>query len=915
MLRLADLPFRHRLTAAMTATAALAVGLGLSTLIAYQFLESRKALEDDLAGLARIVGTSSVAALTFDDRDAANETLQTLRLRPYVVAACLFRSEEPFAVYRRSGPSGGPLPTRPGAAGVSLSGEFAEVFDPVMLDRGAVGHVYLRVDATPLWARIRAYAVVAGLVLLACTLAALALSRRLEWRITAPLLRLSAAAERVASGREYSLRVPEEGQDELTALTRVFNEMLAQVEQRNDALRASHDDLERRVAERTARIEAARQELEREVAERRRAEGETLRLAAAVEQAGDGIVITDADGAIQYVNPAFTAMSGYDREEVLGQTPRVLKSGELPPELYEQLWQTLLAGQTWRGELVNRRKDGRLYTEHMTATAVRGSDGKATHFVAIKQDVTERRRVEQELLRTQYAVDHSPDAVLWVGEDGRLLYANEAACRSTGHPREELLTMRFTDVDPDIPAEAFAGEWQALREAGSRTFETRRRRRDGSVFPIEIAMNFVAFGGREYLCTFARDVTARHQLEEQFRQAQKMDAVGRLAGGVAHDFNNLLGVIHGYSELLLRRLDPSGGDRNKAEQILRAAERAARLTGQLLTFSRKQVVEMRVIDLAALVAEMVPMLARLIGEDVDLQVDRAPEVARVRADAGQLEQVVMNLAVNARDAMPRGGSLRIELRNVDLDEAYARVHLVARAGPHVMLAVADSGIGMDAATLSHLFEPFFTTKEKGKGTGLGLATVYGIVQQGGGHITVESDLGRGTTFRVYLPAVDIAAAEASLAPSSSASGGVETILLVEDEEALLSLVRELLEGAGYTVLAARDGPAALALARDPLRSFDLVLSDVIMPGLSGPELVGLIRRGRPRARVLFMSGYTDDAMVARDIPAGTRLLQKPFGEAALLRAVREVLGRGPERDEAEGTPTLDAWGRPGDREP
>jgi len=385
-----------------------------------------------------------------------------------------------------------------------------------------------------------------------------------------------------------------------------------------------------------------------------------------------------------------------------------------------------------------------------------------------------------------------------------------------------------------------------------------------------------------------RDVTERAQLEQQLRQAQKMEAVGRLAGGIAHDFNNLLTAITGYAELLHEDLAADDRRREDVVEIRKAADRAAGLTRQLLAFSRQQVLQPRVLDLNALVAEFENMLRRLLGEDVALATRLAPGLGAMQADPGQFEQVVMNLAVNSRDAMPNGGQLTIETANVDLDDAYAREHYPARPGPYVLLAVSDTGTGMTAEVQAHLFEPFFTTKEKGKGTGLGLATVYGIVKQSGGFIWVYSEVGHGTTFKIYIPRV-----EGSAPPrpgAASVAAGTETVLIAEDESAVRAVARHALERHGYTVLEAPSGEAALDLAERYSGTIHLLLTDVVMSGLSGPELARRLLPVRPEARVLFMSGYTGEAIVHHGLAApGIHYIQKPFAPDALAAKVREVL--------------------------
>jgi len=418
-------------------------------------------------------------------------------------------------------------------------------------------------------------------------------------------------------------------------------------------------------------------------------------------------------------------------------------------------------------------------------------------------------------------------------------------------------------------------------------------RKDGSAVVVRVSGRAVPSAGKgNTFELFAEDVTERRALEQQLRQSQKMEAVGRLAGGIAHDFNNLLMVISGYSEFLLDRLGPEPALRTPAQEIANAAGRATSLTRQLLAFSRKQMLAPKILDLNGVVTENMKMLTRVIGEDIDLVMVPAAELGAVRADAGQIEQVIMNLAVNARDAMPSGGKLTIETSNVFVDEEHARFHPPLVPGNYVMLAISDTGAGMDSETQSRIFEPFFTTKGP-KGTGLGLSTVYGIVKQSGGYIWVYSEAGKGTTFKIYLPRVaELAQPDALGAPSETAASepGTETILLVEDEANLRYLARQFLEKQGYRVIDAADGAVAMQIAVAHEGMIHLLLTDVIMPGMNGRELAQRISEIRPNVKILYMSGYTEN-VIGRNgtLDAGVRLLQKPFTLRDLKSKVREVL--------------------------
>ena len=499
--------------------------------------------------------------------------------------------------------------------------------------------------------------------------------------------------------------------------------------------------------------------------------------------------------------------------------------------------------------------------------------------------------------RFRALVEESWDAVALFGSDGSILYGSPATTRLLGYDLSEFVGRNAMElIHPDDRAAVLVSLQEAMVAPRARVqVAARVRHKNGSWRYLEgVFTNLLDDPSVAAIVNNYRDVTDRRILEEQVMLSKKMEAIGRLAGGVAHDFNNILTAIGGYTDLLLADLPPDDHRRHDVEEIYQAAQRAAGLTQQLLAFSRRQVLQPKVIDLNALVPEIEKMLRRLIGEDILFATVLHPHLGNVRADPGQIEQVIVNLAVNARDAMPDGGRLTIETRNVELDAEYAVDHPTVKPGRYVMLAVTDSGVGMDEETKSRIFEPFFTTKVRGKGTGLGLATVYGIVQQTGGHIWPYSEPGRGTTMRVYLPRVD-APADAIEHASDAAPDtlrGNETILVVEDEAPVRAVTRQLLERNGYTVLEAPDGAAALALVDGAAgsRHIDLLLTDVIMPGMSGRELADKLKARRPNVRVLFMSGYTDDAVVRHGmLEPGLAYLEKPFRPPMLLKKVRGVL--------------------------
>jgi two-component system cell cycle sensor histidine kinase/response regulator CckA len=506
---------------------------------------------------------------------------------------------------------------------------------------------------------------------------------------------------------------------------------------------------------------------------------ETLRkLWHAVEQTADLIVITDRSGIIEYVNPAFEALTGYGREEAMGQNIRLLKSGQQAPEVYQEIWQTVLEGNPFRGVITNRKKNGENFTVEKTITPLRDGENQITHFIS-------------------------------------------------------------TD----------------------------------------------------------RDITERHRLEAQLHQAQRMDAIGRLAGGVAHDFNNLLMVISSYAELMLDSIGAQHPLRRNVQEIMAASRRATDLTRQLLAFGRKQLQALQILDLNSVVQEISKMLARLIGEDVQLVVAQGSNLGRVKADLIQMEQVLMNLAANARDAMPEGGRLSIETANVSMDEEYLQHHPIVPPGDYVRLTVTDTGQGIATEHMGHIFELFYTTKES-KGTGLGLATVYGIVKQSGGFIWVYSEPGMGTTFKIYLPRIQQKVQQKiekaySAPPAEERARGSETVLLAEDEAAVRQSEKEFLESSGYTVLEASDGDDALVVAQNYSGAIHLVITDVVMPHMGGAKLAERLSVKRPGTRVLFVSGYAENTVLRHGaIDLASQFLQKPFTLKSLARKIREVLREG-----------------------
>ena len=628
----------------------------------------------------------------------------------------------------------------------------------------------------------------------------------------------------------------------------------------------------------------------------------------------DAIVAVDKDGTIVQINPQTESLFQYTRKQLLGQKIEVLV-----PERYRSdhhQYRDQFAGepktrQMGAGlDLYGRRRDGSEFPVEISLSPVSTSDGMLV--LSAIRDVTDRKRIEEDLRRANQEldrrttqeigeyrgrlasiIDSSEDSIISKDLNGIILSWNQGAEKLYGYTAEEAVGRPITMLVPEGRPDEIPRILDQVRRGESvEHYESVRVTKDGRQLEVSIRISPIrdASGNPVGASAISRDITAQKQAEEHIRQAQKMDAIGRLAGGLAHDFNNILGIITACTELLRTRVDDAGESSEYITNIRKAVDRGSALTRQLLAFSKKQKVQPQILDLNQRLKETVRLLRPLMGDDVEIVVLPRSTSAIVEADLGQLDQILINLAVNARDAMPRGGKFILETSNVRLDQVYAELHASIQPGNYVMLAVSDTGTGMDAATASRIFEPFFTTKEVGKGTGLGLATVYGIVQQSGGNVQVYSELGRGTTFKIYLPnaeqklGISSQVEDESIAPPRAKT----TILLVEDDEIMRKMTRKLLEEHGYSVMEAVDGAAALERIQEG--EIDLLLTDVVMRGLSGPELAARLGKSHPAMKVVFMSGYTGELIANhQSLDKGITLLEKPFTRVTLLNTLHAAL--------------------------
>ncbi len=696
------------------------------------------------------------------------------------------------------------------------------------------------------------------------------------------------------------------------------------------------------------------------------AESELKKFYQAAEQSPSQLVITDTNGTIEYANPRFCEVTGFPRAEIIGRKPSILKSGRMSAGFYRSLWETLLSGNEWQGEFLNRRRDGSLYWERSSIAPIRDNDGSITHFVKVAEDVTEQRRAEESQHRSLKLSEAITAANLRFIETGSLNQMASIlldACMTITNSPFGMLYELLPSGNGDILALSLASFDSVSEEPAFRDirYEIRRHghyelQRHASIYfapvlegttvivnrpeenrwqgcacsvcapalatfagiPLKIGTTIIGVlsvanrdGGYlkedilemdNYAQTCALAIGSakaeldRKQAREQLRQAQKMEAIGQLAGGIAHDFNNLLTVINGYSTLLLQKIKANDPMCKDVEQILNAGERASTLIRQLLAFGRRQMLEPRLLNINTLVASLHKILCRLIGENITLSTHLAVDVGLVKADPSQIEQIIMNLVINSRDALESGGVITVETANRHLDATFVRQNGGSEPGDFVMIIVRDTGMGMSEEVIGRIFEPFFTTKGQGYGTGLGLATVYGIVKQSNGYIQVQSEVGMGTEFRVFLPrvadTVEPTIGGDILLQTTEKNGDSGLIMIVEDEQAVLELSAVTLRAQGYEVLTASGPQDALKLFGRFSQKIDLLLTDVMMPGMSGPEMVRLMLEQRPDLKVVFMSGYTDEKLKVTDF-SGERLtfVMKPFNPASLVRLISDNIRR------------------------
>ena len=834
----------------------------------------------NLSVQAQIAGANSASALLFDDTGSAAVTLSALQASPGIFFAGVYTPDgKPFAAYRRNASVGIPeLPKLPAqqneawrftANNLSLQRE-------IVFQGKLVGNIYIQTDLRELNDQLLRYYAIFGAVFLLSLLAAFALSAPVQRALARPIVQLAEVARMVSRQKKYSLRAPPVREpDEVAVLVDAFNEMLSEIQARDAALEYAHE-----------------------------------RLNLALKAAGIG-TWSISDGQIQWdddMYPLFGLKPGsfsgdytdllelihpVDRENISRLVREQLSDNSEPGRSARaDLWDIEFRTVRPDGEACTLTARGRIYRENSG-----DASGRPIRMTGVCWDISERKQTEGDRRKFVSLVEQTDDIVVMSDLDAKVTYMNRAGRDVTGLTEAEVPNTPLLDLYPQEWSQKLELEiLPAIRKGGKNWIGEAQVSHVVTGQPTDVLMNVFAVTDPETgqpVC-FAgvmRNITERKRLEDQLRQAQKLESIGQLAGGVAHDFNNLLTVIIGYGELILADLPRGNPMRESIVEISHAAHRASGLTRQLLAFSRRQSRQPKVLAINELIVNLEKMLRRLIGEEIDLKVTLETNAGYLRADPGHIEQVIVNLVINARDAMPKGGKLRIETSRLFVDEEFSRMQLGATLGENIMLTVSDTGTGMTPEVKARMFEPFFTTKETGKGTGLGLSTVYGIVRQSGGVIWVYSEPGAGAIFKVLFPAVAETDSDSPEARDPSRAEamltGTETILVAEDEPGVRRYVRQILERNGYTVLEASEGSEAMKIIGANHSPIHLLLTDVVMRETGGVELTDYFARVHPGVPFLYMSGYNEHLWFREDMSAN--LIQKPFTATALLKRIRSLL--------------------------
>ncbi|HVW83530.1 MAG TPA: PAS domain S-box protein [Bryobacteraceae bacterium] len=874
--RIGDFPIRKKLTWMNMLVSGAALLIASAAFLTYELSTLREAMVRGLSLQAQIAGQNCASAILFEDPDSASDTLQAFSAAPNILFAAIYDpSGELFASYRRNASGRFLRPPVLSARQAEMAWyepQSLAVARPIVFQGKFIGIIYILSDRQEENQRVQRYGFIVAAVLLLSLLVAWLLSSAFQRTTTQPVMQLAETARIVSREKRYSVRAPATGnRDEIGLLVDAFNEMLARIQDRDAALQQAHERLH--LALRSSGV------------------GTWNWSAGATTVEWDDYIYPLFGLAPQttprQIREILDLVHPRDRERVRNAVLDSLHVDPAHPEASADFEFRIL------------RPNGEIRWLALRGRVFRDSEGHPVRIAGVCWDISERKRAEEDRQKFISLIEQSDALIAMAGLDGKLLYLNRAGLELTGLDAATVETTLLADLYPD--------EWRSrimdeilpriARNEGNWVGEAQMLRRSDRQM-VDVLVNLFPVNDPEtgHLLCFAavvRDITERKQLEEQLRQAQKLESVGQLAGGVAHDFGNLLTIISGFAQIIAGEFPPGNQIRESADEITRAASRAGALTRQLLAFGRRQNALEQDIALNDLIRNIEKMLRSLIEANIDLVLSLEPQAGVIRADRGQIEQVIVNLVINARDAMPKGGRLLIQTTRIYLDSEYASAHFGAQPGEYVQLSVTDTGAGMTPEIRNRIFEPFFTTKEPGKGTGLGLSMVYGIVRQSRGAISVYSEPGLGSTFKLFFPAVtgeqEIEELEAEPEPESLC--GTETILVAEDEEGLRKYVKLILERHGYRVLTASNGNDAMRVALAHPGPVDLLLTDMVMPESGGAELALRFAALNSAAPVLYMSGYAHRIRAGEEL--GTSLIQKPFAASALLLRIRRLLDHRP----------------------
>ncbi len=866
----------RKLMLIIMSTCSVALFLACVSFSGYDFFAFKRGMVYDLSTLAKITAKNNTAALVFDDEASAKSTLSTLTIKKYIVAAYIYNVDgNMFSRYLRSDYTEEFLPPAPDEYGNRFRDGYLEVSEPIILDDNIIGTIYIKSELKELYSRLKQYGMIAAIIMATAIFAAFLLSVKLQLSISQPILSLVKGVKRVSENKDYSVRVEEQSQEEFAILTSAFNKMLTQIQERT-------------------------RELQIEIAERKQTEEELVssqkQFVAVLDTVGEGIVTIDSKGIVIMVNRELCNIFGFSQKDIIGENLQMLipeKYREKHSEglkRYIETNKSKILGQLL--ELEGLKSDGSTFPLETCITETR--IGKNLFFTAALRDITERKKTEEDLIRLMTAIEQAAEAVVIANINATIQYVNPAFTRITGYTKEEVIGKSPLILKSGKQTSTFYKElWSKITHGEVWKGHFINRKKDGTLYEEDATISSVkdASGKIVNYVAVKRDVTYEVSLANQLRHAQKMEAIGMLAGGIAHDFNNLLGGIMGYANLIKLKTLNDESILKAAETIENASKRAAELTQQLLGFARMGKYENVVVDIHDIILDVIAFLKRTIDKKIVVIHKFCSEPATILGDQNQMHQVILNLSINASDAMPSGGKLIFSTDVIQADEEYCKTYTDLSPGKYLSLSVTDTGHGIPKNIQGRIFEPFFTTKEIGKGTGMGLAMIYGIVKNHNGLIHVNSEVKKGATFKLYFPLYMGSSEKKIESKENGPTKGHGRILLVDDEELLRNSVADILNHLGYEVVTAFDGQDAVEYYQKFGKDVDLVIMDLTMPRLNGAESFKVIKEINPDVKVILSTGYSPTDKTQKMLNAGVvGFIQKPYIARQLSKVIAKALG-------------------------